>query len=320
MTNQVEILLATYNGAQYIDEQIQSIQKQTVSDWRLSISDDCSTDGTLEILQRYAKQDSRITIVSSHVKYGSAQANFAALLGKATGSTIMFCDQDDIWHENKVELFINRMRQAEHKYGVDTPLMVFSDLVVVDSNDTVIAPSFIKLIGRNPQRTKLNELLVQNLVTGCACAMNGALTKLIRSLQIDGTRMLMHDWFYALIAAATGHVLYLDDATVDYRQHGTNMMGAHQYSAMRTLMGMVVHGKVNRAHRVAAMRSNIAQAQYLREILPAATPAVAQHILNDYCALESEPRQRRMHILCADKFWPNKVADRINQCMTVLAL
>lgn len=97
---------------------------------KLSISDDCSSDGTLGILQRMANHDTRINIVSQGVKYGSPQANFTFLMSQASGQYVFLADQDDIWHTNKLELFMQRMHNAEARYGKNAPILAFSDLVV----------------------------------------------------------------------------------------------------------------------------------------------------------------------------------------------
>ncbi|WP_242499771.1 glycosyltransferase family 2 protein [Bifidobacterium pseudolongum] len=281
-----EILMATYNGAEYIEQQIASIQQQTLRNWTLSISDDCSTDDTLDIITRLARQDARIRIVSHDVHHGSPQANFNALMAQASGRYVFLADQDDLWHADKLALFMQRLHSTEAQYGSDTPLLAFSDLMVVDAHNDVIAPSFLRFIGRDPHRTQLNELLAQNLVTGCATAMNAALRDVIRSIvtHSDGDHMVMHDWCYALVAAALGHVVYVNQATVNYRQHGDNAMGAHRYSALKTLMSLIVHRAPIRRQRVARMHRMIAQAAYVRDALAAYDRPSSLETLDAYCA------------------------------------
>ncbi|MBE4896318.1 glycosyltransferase, partial [Enterobacter cloacae complex sp. P16RS2] len=93
---QVDIALATFNGEKYIREQIESIQKQTYSNWRLLISDDCSTDSTIAIIKELMQNDRRINIVNES-RQGGVIKNFNKALMHTTAEYILLCDQDDIW-------------------------------------------------------------------------------------------------------------------------------------------------------------------------------------------------------------------------------
>ena len=121
----IDILLSAYNGQKFIKEQIDSIIGQTIGDWRLLISDDCSTDGTLDVLATF-REDSRIELVSQNVKYGSARDNFLNLLNYASGDYVMFCDQDDVWLPDKIEVTLRLMEELERANGSDIPLLVLS--------------------------------------------------------------------------------------------------------------------------------------------------------------------------------------------------
>ncbi len=317
----VEILMATYNGADYVRQQINSIQSQTLSDWKLNICDDRSTDGTLDIITSIAREDPRINIISQDIKFGSAQANFTYLMSQASGDYVFLADQDDIWHPNKLKLFMDRMHEAERRYSADTPLLAFSDLTVVDVENHVIAPSFLTYIGRDPHRTSLNELLVQNLVTGCASAMNQAMVQVVQSFSVsDSKAMMMHDWVYALLAASVGHLIYVDEATVDYRQHGTNVMGAHPYSSCKTLLGLIIPSSRRKQDRITRLRQTIEQAKLVRASVQSRALSPARSTLDAYCDIPSQTRMQRIHTLFTYGFWPNKIADRIRHLLAALSL
>ena len=133
--SRIQILLAVFSGAQYLEEQIESLRAQTYSDWELLISDDGSSDGSLEIIDYYCNLDSRIYWVLDGIVAGSAKRNFFNLLGLAKADYVMFCDQDDVWDENKIEVTLNRMREVESRNS-GMPILVSTDLRVVDQNQS----------------------------------------------------------------------------------------------------------------------------------------------------------------------------------------
>lgn len=221
----MNILLAAYNGAPFLRQQIESVLCQTYPHFRLILSDDGSDDGTPELLERYAREYSdRITHYRSGQRFGSAQAHFMHLLSRFHDAPYtMFCDQDDVWHPDKIEKTLKKMQSLET--DPTSPVLVHTDLRVVDGQLNQIAPSLWQLSNLDGSRGRLNHLLVQNVVTGCTVMLNRALAVL--ACESSGTdAMLMHDWWLALLASAFGTVGHLPEATIDYRQHGTNSVGA----------------------------------------------------------------------------------------------
>lgn len=321
MSVTVEILMATYNGAQYVEEQIRSIQNQDYDDWFLTISDDCSTDGTRDIIKKLSKDDSRIHLLEGHKRFGSAPANFSHLLEIATGRYVMLADQDDVWHVNKISLFVERMKTCECQYGVDMPILAFSDVRVVDADLRVLFASFYAATSRDPRRTSLSQMLVQNVVTGCAMAMNRSLVSLMQSRrQTGGVGVRMHDWFYALVAAAAGKVLYIDAATVDYRQHGSNVMGVGRYSALRVWRRILLHSRRNAYDRASKIQAFITQAMHVRRVVSDMAEPNKLRVLDDFISLPSYGVRTRIQILFRDGIWPYKIVDRINQIIGVCCL
>lgn len=222
ITPAIAILLSTYNGDAFLAEQLESIQKQTITDWVLYIRDDGSTDNTLAIIHDFMSNDSRIILLHDTLGNLKPCQSFAALLAHYLQETIIpyvfFCDQDDHWLEDKLACQY-AMLKTHHQ-----PTLIFSDLIVTDAQLKTIHPSFLhyeQYIGAPPK--PLNTLLVHNYITGCTIGMNRALATI--ACPIPATA-LMHDWWCALVAAASGSIIFLDKATVLYRQHASNSIGA----------------------------------------------------------------------------------------------
>lgn len=230
----IEILMATYNGERFVREQIESIQNQTFTDWQLLISDDGSSDATLAVVQALAEKDNRISIISSRIRYGSAKANFMALMSKASAQYVMFCDQDDVWLPTKIEKTLAQMRELEKNTGIDVPLLVFTDMKVVREDLSVISNSFEEYSKIDPRRTNFAQLIAQSVGAGCTMMVNhAAVTYALRAKNIND--IIMHDWWLSLIASAFGKITYLNEPTSLYRQHDNNEVGAKHYSPLANL-------------------------------------------------------------------------------------
>ena len=231
----VLILLAAYNGEPYIRQMIESVLNQTHQDFQLILSDDSSGDATAQILADYAeKYPQKVIHYCSGQRFGSAQKHFMHLLCQFQDAPyIMFCDQDDIWHPDKIEKTLDIMIGAETDREV--PVLVHTDLRVVGGNGELIAPSFCAHSAIDGNRLQLNQLLVQNVVTGCTVMINHSLAQLI-SRNYDAEAMLMHDWWLALLASACGKIAFFHEATMDYRQHGHNSVGAKNVYAPQYLV------------------------------------------------------------------------------------
>lgn len=227
------ILMATYNGEPYIVEQIESIQAQTFKEWQLIVSDDGSTDGTVAVLKHAAEEDSRIVVLEGLAPMGSARENFTRLVSYSNAPYVMFCDQDDVWSQDKIEVTLGAMQAEEDLRGSDTPLLIFTDMEVVDQNLKTIAPSFIQRSHINPKRTKFMQVVAQALGAGCTMMANQSLINLFKMSSYD-PRIIMHDWWISLIAAAFGTITYLDKPTSKYRQHGSNSVGSNSFSPLKS--------------------------------------------------------------------------------------
>ena len=221
----IEILLSVYNGEKYLAEQVQSIINQTNKDWILTIRDDFSTDNSLKIIQDFCdKFPDKIFWYNDNLGNIGATKSFYNLMINSNEKYIMFCDQDDVWLENKIEFSIKQMQKKECEKGKNTPLLFFTDLKVVDKNLQTISNSFFNFSGiifkENP---KFNDIAVRNSVTGCTVLMNRAAINAILPIN-DKTEM--HDIWAALCVAKNGYVFGSKKVSVLYRQHLQNTIGA----------------------------------------------------------------------------------------------
>ena len=227
MSAQVEVLLATYNGERFVREQIDSILAQDYGNIRVLARDDGSSDGTVEILTDYAKRfPNRFRIIPTGYATGNAKDNFLILMKASTAEYICFSDQDDVWLSNKVSMSKRAMDQLESRWGMNLPLLVFTDLRVVDDHLRTLQESFWRYDNLKPHRIdRLAAQLGQNVVTGCTCMLNRRLTDL--SLRMS-KEAFMHDQWVAMLACAMGKAYPLRAQTVLYRQHDRNAIGSEQ--------------------------------------------------------------------------------------------
>lgn len=261
----IAILLATYNGSKYLDEFLDSLRRQTRTDWTLYARDDGSTDATAEILQAAVGLDERIHVVNDARGNQGVVQNFARLVehALADGCThAFFADQDDVWLNHKVECEFDHMQQLEQLHSNKTPILVHSDLMVTDSAMQPIHPSFIEYSGiYNNVDHPLRTLLVQNFVTGCTIVANRALLE--ASLPIPAAAV-MHDWWLALCAASLGEIGFVAEPTIRYRQHADNQVGATGFSYWQAMMKRF-RGQVSTEERRRLFEQTLCQAQALRD-------------------------------------------------------
>ena len=219
----IDVLMAAYNGEDYLAEQLDSILRQTHSGWRLTVRYDCSTDGTFAIARGYAERHpDRIVAGQREENSGSAKQNFLEMLLETRAPYVMFADHD-VWLDDKISVTLSKMQEMERRFGVDTPLLVHTDLTVAARDLAVISRSMADSQQLDGTEERLSRLIVQNMVTGCTAMVNRPLADLV-SYPFDG--ILMHDWWLALIAGAFGRIGFVEVPTVLYRQHGKNVVGA----------------------------------------------------------------------------------------------
>ena len=267
----IAILLSTYNGEKFLSEQLDSLLKQTYSNLIIVVRDDDSQDGTNLILDDYStRYKEKIHRIQGDKNNLGASGSFSYLVEYAlrkkkrldlTSAYLMFCDQDDIWFPEKVAIQVNEMLIAEKRIPTQ-PILIHSDLYVVSATNQLIAESFIKYQGLEIKRNDFADIIISNLVTGCTALINEELAK--NAIPIP-KKAIMHDWWLALLASATGEVIFLTTPLVHYRQHGLNTIGAKKFTKgstkNRSLWQRLLTAKPNQHLREVA-----AQAQEFRKI------------------------------------------------------
>lgn len=283
------ILLAAYQGETFLPAQLASLSGQTARDFSILYQDDGSTDRTPEILREYAQEDSRFRPAGQQGRHLGAAGNFLSLLRQAEGDLLLLCDQDDLWMPEKVARMRAACVSAAANLPEGTPLLVHADAAVIDAGGKVLAPSFFRLQGWDPEATGLNRLLVQNNATGCMMLLNRPLADLVVRYGRPES-MFMHDWFIALTAAAFGRIVFLPEQLTRYRQHGENVIGASRESLpLRALRILRDRDKARARIALTYTHTRAFQAAF-----GDALPPEAAEIIQAYLATEKLPRLRRL--------------------------
>lgn len=196
--------MATYNGARYIRQQLDSILCQLMPGDELIISDDSSSDGTIGIIESY--KDSRIKLLKNN-QYRSPIFNIENALKEAKGDYIFLSDQDDIWENNKVRAVLPYLQESH---------LVVSDAQVIDEQGHILRPSFFS--GRS-----MGANFYKNLKTspylGCAMAFR---KEVLQWALPFPKKIAMHDLWIGLLTEKLGRVQFISDKLIKHRRHGNN--------------------------------------------------------------------------------------------------
>ena len=240
----IDILLATYNGARFLGEQLDSILNQTYQDFHVYIRDDGSSDRTLNVIDQYKRSNPKITLITDDKKCGSAVSNFMELTRHATSDYIMYCDQDDYWLPTKIEHSLEAMLSVEKEIGRDKPVIVFGSYKPVDSELREL-PYDRSQTQEGAYLLNFSNLLVQNYVNGCLMMINRSLADKMGAYD---KAILMHDWWATLIAEGCGgRIKHVNEVMMLYRQHGSNVVGSVNVKSFRYRMTKFLDPEVKKA-------------------------------------------------------------------------
>jgi len=208
----VSIAMATYNGSEYLKEQLDSILNQTYANIEVIICDDCSTDNTFQILQDYAKKDSRIKLFKNDKNLGYVK-NFEKAISLSKGDYIALSDQDDVWMKDKIEILLKEIKKYD---------LIHSDACLINEKNAIISESFSKFSNKMIKPLSIIDITLNGCVTGCTCMFTKKLKQYVLPFP---DRLYMHDKWLGINAYYLGSIKYLDLPLIKYRQHSNNQIG-----------------------------------------------------------------------------------------------
>ena len=262
----IDILLSTYNGQAFLEELLSSLEKQSYGQWQLLVRDDGSEDRTIEILEGFRlKHPDKVHILKDEHQHLGPAKSFERLLQKSTADYMLFCDQDDVWKPEKMQLSLEKMRTLE-KAHPGQPALVFSDLTVTDVKLNTIHHSFWDYTRVKPEYSKNSyKLLVNNPVVGCTVMINKAVKSLVLPLP---EAAVMHDWWMALRVVQNGVIDFLPLSTILYRVHDNNAIGAQEinqkyYSARMLKMRTTLLQNKNAIRMLKALDADLSVSKYI---------------------------------------------------------
>ena len=211
----ISIAMATYNGAKFIREQLDSILAQTITDWELIVCDDVSTDSTIAILEEYAKKDGRIQIHKNKVNLGFKR-NFEKAISLCSGDYIALCDQDDIWYPKHLEILLNQI--GDYSLSIGNSDIVDANNVFL--NKTMSDTDHIHFIPKDYKKLLYREFFYANPFQGASMLLKRDFAQ--RCIPIP-EEVKYHDAWISTCACMEYGLVYTYESITRYRQHGKNI-------------------------------------------------------------------------------------------------
>lgn len=209
----VHIILSTYNGEKYIRELLISLFNQTYPHIEIHIRDDGSIDNTVNIINSFSREKRKIHLtLGENIGVPSSFHKTLNCKGKKD-DLYAFCDQDDIWKPEKVSRAVSKITARHQPENV----LYFSRLEYVDEHLNHLGLSL------TPHHIGISNAIVENIAIGCTIVFGSAIKQLI--LQANPHDMMMHDWWAYLTASTFGDVIYDNQSSILYRQHGNSVTG-----------------------------------------------------------------------------------------------
>lgn len=239
----IDILMATFNGARWLDTQLASIFAQSYTNWRLIIRDDASTDGTADVIRTWRDRYPHkiLFLDEGNQSRLGLSGNFSALMHASTAAFIAVSDHDDIWYGDKLAKNVSAVVTLAGSKAADIPLLMHSDVTVVDGNLKQLYPSGMRFMGLAPRRKRtIGTLCLENSANGCTLIFNRKLLEMSYPIPSE----IHVDWWLAFVACAFGKIQYLPEATIYWRRHDTNISEASSMKAtIKGILNPLTHRK-----------------------------------------------------------------------------
>jgi len=227
------------------------------------VLDDASKDASLEIMKSFPFSFTK-KIFSNEMNRGPVYT-FKKLSALCNGDFIAFCDQDDIWLPEKLELSLEKMM----KMRSDIPAIVFSDLSIIDANGKLLQNSFWKQMQIQPNKFTLTDILFGNIVTGCTALINKGMAEELFKMPLD---IMMYDHWMALIAYSFGEYDFINKPTVKYRAHSNTVTNKSKLPFLNIFLNdleqkeFYLHENINQAIKFKDIYSSILTADQRKEL------------------------------------------------------
>lgn len=292
----VQVFLSTYNGAQYIEEQIESIVNQKGISVKILIRDDGSTDGTLIKLNKLmSKYPSQITILAEH-NVGVVRSFFNIIQQSSEiADYYAFCDQDDVWLPYKLLKAVNQLQVSKN----GTPLLYCTATQMVSQD---LKP--IKIWPRDlNKKPTFKNALIENVCVGCTMVFNYEALKLIKdNLPNNIENIIMHDWWTYLLISAIGEVYFDSKPSILYRQHDNNVLGGEAKNLLYKWYNRFQryrHSSVNNKNRITRQIYefyscfNNKLSPYHREMIESILSGMNKNVLTRFIRILKSPIYRQ---------------------------
>ncbi|MCO5249096.1 MAG: glycosyltransferase family 2 protein [Chitinophagales bacterium] len=300
MQIQIDILLGTYNGEKFLDEQLESIFEQDYPNFRVIIRDDGSTDETLNIISKWiGLNPKKIEFIEDQLGNLGPSQNFNRLMQFATAPYICFSDQDDKWLPQKLSEQLNAIQKLEEK-NPGMPIMVYSDMMLCDKDMKIQCPSLMENDRLNTWENKPNRLLIQNVPYACSTIINKKLLDLASPID---KRALMHDHWLALVSSLMGKLWFLDKALLYHRIHGLN--ASRDGSEYRKEVSDKISDKLNNSNFNNYLKKQTTQAEAILEQYEAKLDKGQIKMLKDFIALSATSGIKRKWLILKNRFFKN---------------